>query len=124
MSSLPDSQRIVVTGLGVVHGLGQSVDAFWSALRAGRNGIGRITQFDASACASQIGAEVKDWNPEDHMVPKELRGNDRYTHVGFVAAKQAYADSGLVPDRVDPDRIGVVIGSGIGGMATFETQHK
>jgi 3-oxoacyl-[acyl-carrier-protein] synthase II len=58
------------------------------------------------------------------MDPKEVRRNDRYTHFGFVAAKQAYADSGLSPDRVDPDRIGVVVGSGIGGMATFETQHK
>jgi 3-oxoacyl-[acyl-carrier-protein] synthase II len=124
MSSLPDSQRVVVTGLGVIHGLGQSVDAFWAALLAGRNGIDRITQFDASAYASQIGAEVKNWNPEERMDPKEVRRNDRYTHFGFVAAKQAYADSGLSPDRVDPDRIGVVVGSGIGGMATFETQHK
>lgn len=124
MSSLPDSQRVVVTGLGVVHGLGQAVDAFWAALLAGRNGIDRITQFDASLYSSQIGAEVRNWNPEDHMDPKEVRRNDRYTHFGFVAAKQAYADSGLAPERVDPDRIGVVIGSGIGGMATFETQHK
>lgn len=124
MSSLPDSQRVVVTGLGVVHGLGQTVEAFWAALLAGRNGIDRITQFDASLCSSQIGAEVRNWNPEDHMDPKEVRRNDRYTHFGFVAAKQAYADSGLTPECVDPDRIGVVIGSGIGGMATFETQHK
>ncbi|MBM3872962.1 MAG: beta-ketoacyl-ACP synthase II [Verrucomicrobia bacterium] len=124
MSSLPDSQRVVVTGLGVVHGLGQTVDAFWAALLAGRNGIDRITQFDASLYSSQIGAEVRNWNPDDHMDPKEVRRNDRYTHFGFVAAKQAYADSGLTPERVDPDRIGVVIGSGIGGMATFETQHK
>jgi 3-oxoacyl-[acyl-carrier-protein] synthase II len=124
MSSLPDSQRVVITGLGVVHGLGQTVDAFWSALLAGRNGIDRIAQFDASLYSSQIGAEVRNWNPEDHMDPKEVRRNDRYTHFGFVAAKQAYADSGLTPERVDPDRIGVVIGSGIGGMATFETQHK
>jgi 3-oxoacyl-[acyl-carrier-protein] synthase II len=74
--------------------------------------------------SSQIGAEVRGWDPDAHMDPKEVRRNDRYTHFGFVAAKEAFRDAGLDLAREDPDRVGVIIGSGIGGMATFETQHK
>lgn len=123
MQNLPASQRVVVTGLGVVHGLGHSVDAFWASLIAGRSGIDRISMFDPSAYASQMGAEVRNWEADEHMDPKEARRNDRYTHFGFVAAKQAVADAGLDMSREDPERVGVVIGSGIGGMATFENQH-
>jgi 3-oxoacyl-[acyl-carrier-protein] synthase II len=124
MSQLPDSQRVVVTGLGVIHGLGQTADTFWASLVAGKNGIDRVTQFDPSPFATQMGAEVKGWNVEEHMDPKEARRNDRYTHFGFCAAKQAWADSGLSMDTEDPDRVGVVVGSGIGGMFTYETQLR
>ena len=124
MENLPDSSRVVITGLGVIHGLGQNADACWSSLVAGRCGIGRVAQFDPSPFATQIGAEVRDWNPEEHMDPKEVRRNDRYTHFGFCAAKQAVADAGLDMNREDPDKVGVVIGSGIGGMFTYETQLK
>lgn len=124
MSQLPDSQRVVVTGLGVIHGLGQTADTFWASLVAGKNGIDRVTQFDPAPFATQMGAEVKGWNAEEFMDPKEARRNDRYTHFGFCAAKQAWADSGLSMDREDPDRVGVVVGSGIGGMLTYETQLK
>jgi 3-oxoacyl-[acyl-carrier-protein] synthase II len=124
MSQLPSSQRVVVTGLGVVHGLGQDATTFWSSLTAGKNGIDRVTLFDPAPFATQMGAEVKGWNVEEHMDPKEARRNDRYTHFGFCAAKQAYADSGLDMNTEDPDRVGVIIGSGIGGMFTYETQLK
>ncbi len=124
MSTLPDSQRVVVTGLGVIHGLGQNADTFWASLVAGKNGIDRISLFDPAPFATQIGAEVRGWNAEDFMDPKEARRNDRYTHFGFCAAKQAWADSGLSMDTEDPDRVGVVVGSGIGGMFTYETQLK
>lgn len=124
MSQLPDSQRVVVTGLGVIHGLGQTADTFWASLVAGKNGIDRVTQFDPAPFATQMGAEVKGWNVEEHMDPKEARRNDRYTHFGFCAAKQAWADSGLSMDTEDPDRVGVVVGSGIGGMLTYENQLK
>jgi 3-oxoacyl-[acyl-carrier-protein] synthase II len=119
-----DSRRVVVTGLGVVHGLGQDVDTFWASLLAGRCGIGRITRFDPSDLACQIGAEVRDWDPADHMDPKEVRRNDRYTHFGYVAARQAVKDAALDMTRADPDRVGVMIGSGIGGMWTYESQLK
>ena len=124
METPPSARRVVVTGLGVVTSLGHDVETFWSNLVAGRCGIKRISLFDPSDFASQIGAEVRDWDAAQHMDPKEARRNDRYTHFGFVAAKQAFVDSGIDMNREDRDRVGVMIGSGIGGMFTFETQLK
>ena len=124
METPSSARRVVVTGLGAVTSLGHNVDSFWSNLVAGRCGVQRISLFDPSEFASQIGAEVRDWDPAQHMDPKEARRNDRYTHFGFVAAKQAFADSGIDMGREDGDRVGVMIGSGIGGMFTFETQLK
>jgi 3-oxoacyl-[acyl-carrier-protein] synthase II len=83
-----------------------------------------VSRFDPSDFASQIGAEVRDWDPAQHMDPKEVRRNDRYTQFGFVAAKEAVGDSGLDLGTEDGDRVGVIIGSGIGGMQTYETQLK
>jgi len=124
MENPSSSRRVVVTGLGAVTSMGHNVDAFWSSLLAGRCGIHRISLFDPSAFASQIGAEVRDWDAAEQMDPKEARRNDRYTHFGFVAAKEAFADSGLDMIKEDADRVGVIIGSGIGGMYTFESQLK
>jgi 3-oxoacyl-[acyl-carrier-protein] synthase II len=124
METPTSARRVVVTGLGVVTSLGHDVETFWSNLVAGRCGIRRISLFDPSDFASQIGAEVRDWDAAQHMDPKEARRNDRYTHFGFVAAKQAFVDSGLDMNQEDRDRVGVMIGSGIGGMFTFETQLK
>lgn len=123
-STLPPSQRVVVTGLGAIASLGQDVDTFWKNLLAGQCGIDRVTQFDPKDMACQIGAEVRDWQPEKFMDPKEARRNDRYTQFGFIAAKQAFADSGLDMTKEDGDRVGVIIGSGIGGMYTYENQLK
>jgi len=124
MTSPADARTVVVTGLGVVATIGHDVDSFWAGLLAGRVGIDRVTLFDPSDYACQIGAEVRGWDVNQHMEPKEARRNDRYTHFGFVAAKQAVADSGLVAEQEDGDRVGVMIGSGIGGMHTYETQLK
>ncbi len=121
---LPPSQRVVVTGMGAIASLGHDVETFWQALLAGQCGIQRIGLFDPTNFACQIGAEVRDWNVEAHMDPKEARRNDRYTHFGFCAAKQAFQDSGLDMAQEDSDRVGVLIGSGIGGMLTYETQLK
>jgi 3-oxoacyl-[acyl-carrier-protein] synthase II len=120
----PAARRVVVTGLGVVTSIGHDVDTFWSSLVAGRCGVQRVTLFDPAEFACQIGAEVRDWEAAQHMDPKEARRNDRYTHFGFVAAKQAVKDSALDLNREDGDRVGVMIGSGIGGMYTFESQLK
>jgi 3-oxoacyl-[acyl-carrier-protein] synthase II len=118
------SRRVVVTGLGVVTALGHNVNSFWDALVAGRSGVSRVTLFDPSPYASQIGGQVRDWDAAQHMDPKEVRRNDRYTHFGFVAARQAVGDSGLDMTKEDGDRVGVIIGSGIGGMYTYESQLK
>ncbi|MDX2188010.1 MAG: beta-ketoacyl-ACP synthase II [Opitutaceae bacterium] len=123
-SQLPASQRVVVTGLGAIASLGHDVESFWSNILAGKCGIDRISLFDPTNFASQIGAEVRNWNAEQFMDPKEARRNDRYTHFGFIGAKQAVADSKLDMGKEDPDRVGVLIGSGIGGMLTYENQLK
>ncbi len=124
MESIPPSCRVVITGLGAVTSIGHEVDTFWASLIAGRSGVRRVGLFDPSAFPSQMGAEVRDWEAADHMDPKEARRNDRYTHFGFVAARQAFRDAGLDMTREDPDRVGVIIGSGIGGMYTYESQLK
>jgi 3-oxoacyl-[acyl-carrier-protein] synthase II len=124
MENSPVSRRVVVTGLGAITSLGHDVDSFWAGLLAGRSGVDRVSLFDPTDFACQIGAEVRNWDAAEHMDPKEARRNDRYTHFGFVAAKQAVKDSGLETEREDGDRMGVMIGSGIGGMYTYETQLK
>ncbi|MFT3870182.1 MAG: beta-ketoacyl-ACP synthase II [Nibricoccus sp.] len=123
-TTLPPSQRVVVTGLGAIASIGHDVDTFWKNILAGQCGIDRVTQFDPTNYACQIGAEVRDWQPEQFMDPKEARRNDRYTQFGFIAAKQAFKDSGLDMAKEDGDRVGVIIGSGIGGMYTYESQLK
>jgi 3-oxoacyl-[acyl-carrier-protein] synthase II len=124
MDTSSSSRRVVVTGLGAVTAIGHDVPAFWASLTAARGGVHRVTHFDPKDFASQMGAEVRDWDPAQHMDPKEVRRNDRYTHFGFVAAKQAVKDSGLDLAKEDGDRVGVIIGSGIGGMHTYETQLR
>ena len=118
------SRRVVITGLGSITSLGHDVNAFWASLLAAQSGVRRVSLFDPGECASQIGAEVRDWDPAQHMDPKEARRNDRYTHFGFVAAKQAFDDARLDMSKEDCDRVGVIIGSGIGGMWTYESQLK
>ncbi len=110
--------------MGVITSLGHHVNDFWANLLAGKCGIDRVSLFDAKDYSCQIGAEVRGWDPAQHMDPKEVRRNDRYTHFGFCAAKQAVADAKLDMAQEDADRVGVIIGSGIGGMFTIETQHK
>ncbi len=124
MSKGMSQRRVVVTGLGTVTSIGHDVPSFWSALVAGKIGVDRVTLFDPSNFACQIGAEVRDWDVNQFMDPKEARRNDRYTHFGFVAARQAVADSGIDMAKEDGDRVGVIIGSGIGGMHTYETQLR
>jgi len=110
--------------MGVVASLGHNVNDFWASIVAGKCGIDKVTLFDAKDYSCQIGAEVRGWDPAQHMDPKEVRRNDRYTHFGFCAAKQAIADAKLDMTVEDADRVGVIIGSGIGGMWTIENQHK
>ena len=110
--------------MGVIASLGHNVNDFWANIVAGKCGVDKVTLFDAKDYSCQIGAEVRGWDPAQHMDPKEVRRNDRYTHFGFCAAKQAITDAKLDMTKEDADRVGVLIGSGIGGMLTIENQHK
>jgi len=114
--------RVVVTGVGVVSSLGNGIDDFWNSLKAGKSGITGVTRFEAVDIASQVASEVTDFNAEDFMDPKEVRRNDRYTHLALAASRFALADSNLSKDTLVPDRTGVLVGSGIGGMETIEKQ--
>lgn len=123
MSELPDSQRIVITGLGAVTPLGLDVDSFFQGLIEGRNGVSLVEAFDTSLFTCKIGGEIKDFDATQYMDPKEARRNDRFVHFAYAAAKQAVADAGLNMESEDPDRVGVFVGSGIGGMQTIEDNH-
>ena len=115
-------RRVVITGLGVVSPLGCDLEVFWRSLLAGQSGIGPITRFDTTGLDCKIGGEVKDFHPERFMPPKEVRRNDRFVQFSAVAAKKALTDAHLDLGKHDPNRIGILIGSGIGGMETIENQ--
>ena len=117
------NRRVVVTGLGAVTPLGNDVESYWDGLKNGKNGIGQVTRFDASGLKAQLAAEVKDFNPKDFLDAKEVRQTDRYEQYALVAAKQAVEDSGIT-GQIDPDRLGVYFGSGIGGFETFVNEHN
>jgi 3-oxoacyl-[acyl-carrier-protein] synthase II len=116
-------RRVVITGMGMIAPVGNTVEQCWSNLIAGKTGITRITRFDAAPFNSQIAGEVKDFNVEDYISAKEARHMDRFIHYGIAAAMQAIRDSGLDFAKEDVDRIGVVIGSGIGGLPMIENNH-
>jgi 3-oxoacyl-[acyl-carrier-protein] synthase II len=118
-------RRVVVTGLGAVTPLGNTVDALWSALLKGECGIDKITSFDSTGYDTQIAAEVKNFDPAPAFPsPKEVRRSDRFVQFGVYAGHQALLDSGLDLEKVNRDEVGVFIGSGIGGLTTTAEQHK
>ena len=120
-------RRVVITGLGCVSPVGNTVQDAWDSLLAGRSGIGPITHFDASTFACQIAGEVKNFDIDAYINPKEARTMDRFIHLGIAAATQAVVDAGLPKgDELDEEmatRIGCVIGSGIGGLPLIESMH-
>jgi 3-oxoacyl-[acyl-carrier-protein] synthase II len=117
-------RRVVVTGLGLVSPVGIGVEESWSALLAGKSGIGPITLFDASTFPSRIAGEVKGFDPEKFMDRKEARRNDRFIQLALAASDQAWKDSGLDMATEDPERVGAIVGSGLGGLASIEDWHK
>jgi 3-oxoacyl-[acyl-carrier-protein] synthase II len=117
-------RRVVVTGLGIISPVGIGVEATWANIVAGKSGIGRITSFDASGLASQIAGEVKDFDVSKFLPAKEARRVDRFIHFGLAAGMEAIKDSGLVVTPENAERIGAVIGSGIGGIVMIEDTHK
>ena len=117
-------RRVVVTGMGVITPVGNDVATTWRSLIEGKSGTAPITKFDASNFPVKFAAEVKGFNPLDFMDRKEAKRADQYTQYAVAAARQAMTNAGLVErNGMDPDRIGVIIGSGIGGLKSFEEQH-
>jgi 3-oxoacyl-[acyl-carrier-protein] synthase II len=116
------AQRVVVTGLGLVTPVGNDVESTWSALLAGRSGAAPITKFDASALQVRFACEIKDFDPSQYMDRKEAKRYDAFVQFALAAAHQAVTQAGLEGRFPSPERTGVVIGSGIGGMRTFEDQ--
>ena len=116
-------RRVVVTGMGVVTAIGNNVKDFWEGLLEGRNGVADITHFDASQHSTRFGAEVKHFSVEGILTPLETRRMDVYTQYAMVAADEAVRHSGLDLEKINLDRAGVVVGSGIGGILSFEQEH-
>ena len=117
-------RRVVVTGMGAITPVGNDVATTWRSLIEGKSGTAPITKFDASKFPVRFAAEVKGFNPLDFMDRKEAKRADQYTQYAVAASRQAMTNAGLVErNGMDPDRIGVIIGSGIGGLKSFEEQH-
>lgn len=119
-----DRRRVVVTGLGTVNPLGKDVDSFWKNIQNGTSGIGVVTAFDASHLKASIAGEVPDFDPEEYLDKREARRMDRYAQLFWAATSQAMADSGLdfTGDDEGATRAGVMLGSGIGGVISFQEQ--
>lgn len=113
-------RRVVITGLGIVSPVGNSIDSAWDNIVNGRSGIGRITRFDPSAFNAQIAGEVKDFDVTQYMAAKEAKTMDTFIHYGVAAGVQALKDSGLEISETNADRVGVIVGSGIGGLPRIE----
>jgi len=117
-------RRVVVTGLGLVCPVGIGVEESWQALVAGKSGIAPITHYDASTYPTRIAGEVKGFEPDKFMERKEARRNDRFIQFALAAADMAVKDAGIDFAKEDPERVGVIVGSGMGGLATIEDTHK
>jgi 3-oxoacyl-[acyl-carrier-protein] synthase II len=117
-------RRVVVTGLGAITPIGSDRRTFWESLIAGKSGAGKITAFDVSKYQSQIGAEVKDFNPENHFDKKEARRIERFCQFAIVTAREAFRDAGFSSDSVDKEKFGVLVGVGIGGIGLIEEQNQ
>jgi 3-oxoacyl-[acyl-carrier-protein] synthase II len=119
-----NERRVVITGMGVVSPLGNDLTSFWENLKAGRSGISRITAFDTSAYHCHIAGEIRDFDYLPFFkMPKDGKRCDRYVGLGMAASKMAVVDAGMDLNAIDPTRVGVMVGSGIGGLSTLEREH-
>ncbi|MDP5273407.1 beta-ketoacyl-ACP synthase II [Chengkuizengella axinellae] len=118
------NQRVVITGLGVMSSLGSELEAFWDNILEGKSGVSNIESIDVSEISTKIAASIKDFNPEKYMEKKEARKMDRFVQLAIAAATHALEDSNLnIQEDADPERVGVIVGSGVGGLQTWEEQH-
>jgi 3-oxoacyl-[acyl-carrier-protein] synthase II len=120
-----NGRRVVITGIGVVTPLGNDLETFWTSLKEGKSGIGRITAFDISQYDSQIAGEVRNFDPKAFFKnPKDIRRTDRFVQLAMGASKMSIEDSGLDLEKVNRDRFGTIVSSGIGGLKTLEDQFR
>jgi 3-oxoacyl-[acyl-carrier-protein] synthase II len=117
-----DLKRVVVTGLGALTPLGKTVAEYWQGLEEGVSGCDFIKQFDCSKFKTRFACEVKDFDPTAYLDKKEARKIDRYCQFALVASDEAVKDAGITKENVDPDRVGVIFASGIGGLITFQEE--
>jgi 3-oxoacyl-[acyl-carrier-protein] synthase II len=117
-------RRVVITGIGPVTPIGSGIDTFWDAVLAGRSGAGPVKAFDTQGYSVRFCAEVDDFNIDDYLEPRKSRRMERFTQMAYAASKLALEDAGLNPKDPDPERVGVVIGTGIGGLNIIEQQHQ
>ena len=117
-------RRVVITGLGAITPLGNNVEEFWKGIKEGRCGIEQITKFDTTNFKVKLAAEVKGYNPEEYFDRREAKRLDLFSQYAMVAAREAWKDSGLNKETENMERVGVVVGSGIGGIETIETENK
>jgi 3-oxoacyl-[acyl-carrier-protein] synthase II len=124
MLNYHEPERVVVTGLGCVSPLGNSVEETWSGILAGRSGIGPLTEYDPSALPTQFAGTIKDFDVSPYLAAKDAKRLDLFMQYGIAAALQAVADAGIERDKVDGERFGVMVGTGIGGIENIENQHN
>ena len=117
-------RRVVVTGLGIISPVGNTVQEAWSSLTQGKSGAGPLTLFDFSKYPTRIGCEVKNFNPDQYLNHKESKHSDRFVQFAVASSKQAFADAKVDISQVDPHRIGVWIGTGMGGLGTIEEGYR
>jgi len=118
------NKRVVITGLGAITPIGKNLADYWDSLLQGRSGVGAVTLFDASKHACQIAAEVKDFDPHQYLEKKDAKRMDRFAQFGVCASLQAIADAKFEITELNADRVGVLIGTGVGGLRTMETQNE
>ena len=119
-----DKRRVVITGLGIISPVGNSVQVAWENILAGRSGATEITSFDVENFTTKFSASVKDFDVSQYITKKDARKMDVFIHYGIAAASQAIEDSGLEVTEKNAERVGVAIGSGIGGLPQIEVQHQ
>ncbi|MFZ5986907.1 MAG: beta-ketoacyl-ACP synthase II [Bacillota bacterium] len=117
-------KRVVITGLGVISALGNDINTFWNSIKEGKCGITKVTRFDVTDMTTKVAAEMKDFDPTQYIDKKEAKRMDRYSQYALAASKMAVEMSGIDLEKIDDYRFGVVVGSGIGGIETFEDQHE
>lgn len=117
-------RRVVITGLGAITPIGNTVEDFWNGIKEGKCGIDEITAFDTSDFKVKLAAEVKGYVPEEHFERREAKRLDKYSQYAIIAAREAWKDSGLDKEKENMERVGVVVGSGIGGIDTIEQENR